>query len=107
MIWLLAAACVGGAPETLADCALMRDATAREDCRLALTLPLVGDAVALEAAFAQIDDPLSRDLLRIRLAVRDPARAGTLCEGVSTEAAATRCRQVLGRPHLRTPAPRE
>lgn len=94
--------CTTPEPERLADCDGVEDATAREDCRLGFAAALADDREALEAAIETIEDPTSRDLLRLRLAVQDPARAGWLCEGVVTEAAQTRCRQVLGRPHLQT-----
>ncbi len=103
VLWLVVAC--SGEPQTLADCDRVRDSVAREDCRLSLLHGLfeAGDDVAFLAGLAQVDDPLSRDLVRLRLAVESPDRAGWLCEGVETENAQDKCRQVLGRPHLRAP----
>jgi len=80
----------------------MVDAAQREECRYQLTLPLLEDAGALEAALHSIDDPGSHDLLLLRLSIAAPRRASRLCQQVRTDAAAEKCRQVLGRPHLST-----
>lgn len=109
---LLLVAC-GKPPETLADCAAMRDEADREECRFQLVQPLLPDPNhpapdrktfqrALDEALAQIDDPRSRDLLLLRLAISSPSTAGYLCTKVETEGARQRCQQVLGRPHLGT-----
>lgn len=98
---LLAFAC-GGAPQSLEDCDEVRDPAAQEECRYTFILPLLGDPPSLDAALASIDDPGSRDLLLLRLAIADPKRAGALCKRVATEGAKARCRQVLGRPHLQS-----
>jgi hypothetical protein len=97
----------GGAPKTLEGCATLSDAAAREDCRLEQLVPLfeAGDEAAFAEGLAQVDDPLSRDLVRLRLAVGNPHRAGHLCRTVETEDAQEKCRQVLGRPHLSAPRP--
>ncbi len=100
-------------PETLADCAGIGDEAGREECRFQLLLPLLPDpnhpspdrkafAAALDDALAQIEDPRSRDLLLLRLAIASPSTAGFLCTKVETEGARLRCQQVLGRPHLGT-----
>ncbi len=102
MILLALLVACQGEPETVAECARLRTEAAVEDCRLRLIKPLVDDPAALDAALADIDDPRSRDLVLLRLAIDDPQRAGRLCEKVETEGAQDRCRQVLGRPHLRT-----
>jgi hypothetical protein len=97
----------GRPPETpdLAACSAMADMTAREDCRLKAIEPLFHskDQAAFERAVASLEDPASRDLVRLRLAIDDPAHGGKLCEQVETKAAQRKCRQVLGRPHLRAP----
>jgi hypothetical protein len=92
-------------PATLAGCAEMDVAAERENCRLLLLTPLFeqGNQLDFEIGLASLEDPLSRDLVRLRLAVLFPARAGTLCERVETPGAEQKCRQVLGRPHLRAP----
>lgn len=110
LVLLLACA---GRPETLADCAGLRDEADREECRFQLVSPLLPDPNhpapdrkafqrALDEALAQIEDPRSRDLLLLRLAISSPATAGYLCTKVETEGARQRCQQVLGRPHLGT-----
>ncbi len=98
-------ACAGGAPETMADCAALAEPAAREDCRLGVAAAALHDIEALRALITQVPAPESRDLLRLRLAVQDPYRAGPLCRDAETEAAVQRCQQILGRPHLRTPRP--
>ena len=97
---LLALGCAE--PDTVAGCAGLRDATAREECRYRLVAPLTGDAAALDAALDAIEDPASRDLLLLRLAIAEPARASRQCARVTTDGAAEKCTQVLGRPHLST-----
>jgi hypothetical protein len=91
------------APAELAACSALADLTAREDCRLKLLEPLFEskDAGAFQRALDALEDPASRDLVRLRLAIRDPNRGGRLCEQVETKPAQRKCRQVLGRPHLR------
>lgn len=98
---LLLIAC-DAAPDTVAECPRLGSQPAVEDCRFRLVEPLVGDDAALDAALADIPEPASRDLLLLRLAIADPPRAGRLCRRVETEGAETRCKQVLGRPHLST-----
>ena len=95
----------GSAPQTLQDCAGLAGATEREDCRLEMLVPLfeAGDMQAFEQGLATLEEPVSRDLVRLRLAVADPSKAGHLCRGVETDDARTKCKQVLGRPHLAAP----
>lgn len=111
MILLLLLACSD--PKTVAECAGLRDETAREECRFKLLEPLLPDPnhpapdrkafqSALDEALGDIDDPRSRDLLLLRLAIASPSTAGFLCTKVQTEGARLRCQQVLGRPHLGT-----
>ena len=100
-------------PKTLADCAGVRDAAEREECRFQMVRPLLPDPndpkpdykalkKGLDAALAAIDDPRSRDLLLLRLAIASPSTAGFLCNKVETDGARQKCQQVLGRPHLGT-----
>ncbi|MCB9776992.1 MAG: hypothetical protein H6742_00335 [Alphaproteobacteria bacterium] len=105
---LLLGLLAGCSPEPTAfdDCGRL-SGTAREDCRLRFGQALLDDPAALEQALATLD-PGSRDLLLLRLAVAEPARAGQLCRQVATATAAEKCNQVLGRPHLgTTPKPRQ
>jgi hypothetical protein len=60
----------------------------------------LGDETAFEAALARVPDPNARDLIRVRLAVSNPAQAASLCSKVSTTVAYQKCKQILGRPHL-------
>lgn len=104
MTALLLAAALGcaGAPATFADCAAVRDATAREDCRFQMALGLLDQPQALQAALDSVAEPESRDLLLLRLAVAEPTRAAALCHQAATPGAQEKCQQVIGRPHLST-----
>lgn len=94
-----------GQPETVADCAGLRSAQEREQCRWDKIAPLAGDPVSVEAALTQVEPAESRDLIRLRLSIAHPTRASAWCRTVETTGAQEKCRQVLGRPHLGT-APR-
>jgi hypothetical protein len=102
---ILALACGGGEPTTLEGCDALSDATSREDCRLRVLAPVFekGSAEEFDAAIGKLEDPLSRDLVRVRLAIDDPSKADRLCMQVETDGARQKCEQVLGRPHLRAP----
>jgi hypothetical protein len=102
LIFVLLILACQGEPVTVAECASLSPPAEVEDCRLRLVQPIIDDDAALDAALTQIDDPGSRDLLLLRLAISDPPRAARLCRRVETEGAQARCRQVLGRPHLQT-----
>lgn len=88
-------------PASISDCAALPPAE-REACHYGFIAPLVGDPAALDAALDTIEDPASRDLLLLRLAIADPPQAAGLCKRVVTEGAKARCAQVLGRPHLQS-----
>jgi hypothetical protein len=92
-------------PETVADCAGLRSAQDREQCRWDKIAPLADDPDAVETALAQVEPAESRDLIRLRLSIAHPTRASAWCRTVETSGAQEKCRQVLGRPHLGT-APR-
>jgi len=100
---LLLAACGGGDE---GRCERLRDPAEQQDCHLEelATLFGEGDEAAFVEGLAALEDPLTRDLVRIRLAVDRPERSGWLCARVETEGARDKCRAVLGRPHLRAPA---
>lgn len=85
--------------------ALNGDAETRTSCRMQVAAQLyeAGRDEAFGLALASVDDPGKRDLVRLQLAIQDPNRAGELCKRVETPAADEKCRQVLGRPHLRAP----
>jgi hypothetical protein len=99
--FLLALAC-SGEPEP-AGCQDVTAGPNQEECRFQEALQLQGNRAELSRYLREISDESSRDLIAIRLAVRDPFEFGWLCDGVSTRTAGDRCRQVLGRPHLRAP----
>ena len=107
---LLALMLLACQPGTLEGCAKISNEAAREECRYSLALQAVlpdgadgdVDAAALKKTLAAIDDPLSRDLLLLRLAIAAPTEGARLCMQVSTEGAKQKCQQVLGRPHLGT-----
>lgn len=94
-------------PTSLDDCSLLTAVVEREDCRLRFLAPLFerGGEEALREGLRALEDPVSRDLVRLRLAVGSPHRAGSLCREVETPDARAKCQQVLGRPHLRAPRP--
>jgi len=83
------------------DCSSIDDGVQREECFFQEASLLEGDRGALSDYIQRIEDPSSQDLLRLRLAVRDPSKNQWLCDDVSTRSAQDRCRQVVGRPHLR------
>jgi len=86
------------------SCASISDPVARENCQFELVSALYdqGDE-AWKGALADVDSPASRDLIRLRLAVQDPARAPLICREVETRQAQAKCQQVAGRPHLMSP----
>ena len=93
--------CSGGTP--LERCDKLAEAAWREDCRYQEIIEAVGDGERQEI-LEQVDlvsDEYSRDLLRFRLAIRDPVQFGWLCdEGLETSLVGSRCRAILRRPHL-------
>ena len=65
--------------------------------------PLLGDWEQFDEQLQTIDDPVSRDLLLLQLAVQKPRHSTELCKRVQTSGAEEKCRQVIGRPHLTIP----
>ncbi len=82
------------------DCGELPPGRALEECRYTRARAAAEQPEALDAALADIDDPASRDLLLLRLAVDLPARAPELCRRITTPAARDKCDKVVGRPHL-------
>ena len=105
--WLVVLLGCGGQPASLADCARLRDAVDREDCRLRFLGEHfeAGDEVAFQQGLAQLEDPLARDLVRLRLAVDAPDRAGWLCEQVETQGARERFSEGSACAHARRVSP--
>ena len=64
--------------------------------------PLLGQWQRFDQQLAKHSDPLARDLLLIQLAVASPRFAPDLCKRTESQGAKEKCRQVVGRPHLRT-----
>ena len=98
MMWLMFACFSSGGS---GDCFSIDDGVQREERLFQEAVLLEGDRGALADYMQRIEDPSSQDLLRLRLAVRNPAENQWLCDEVSTRSAQDRCRQVVGRPHLR------
>lgn len=91
LIWLLAACGASGDCDTREG--RDRDACWYEQAKAATaeTLPGVLDGV---------DDPATRDLLVLRLAVDRPEDAVRLCTLARTPAGRDKCSKVVGRPHM-------
>ena len=98
IIWILLACFsndgIGG------GCDSVSDAIQREECFFQEAVQLGSQRAEIKHYISQMTEPSSQDLLRLRLAVHDPARNQWLCEDVATRLAQDRCRQVVGRPHL-------
>ena len=95
---LLACSLLTSEAQTLRDCSGEQDPVS---CAVALFAQSEQPPRELAAQIAEWkQDARSRDLLRLRLAVRDPRRAGVFCPEMETPAGHERCKQVLGRPHL-------
>ena len=100
MLLVLLLGCTG---ETeVGRCDDLDDPVSVEDCRYQRVVELGDDREAIQAAMEGIGTEHSRDLLRLRLAVRDPVRLGWLCDdGLETAAVRSRCSVLLRRKHLR------
>ncbi len=90
---------VAAPPSSVADCASLEGA-AVEDCRFEFAKRAGSDAAALARVLEAIPDPLSRDLVLVRLAFDAPGSSARLCAGVTTDVGRQRCQQIVGRPHL-------
>lgn len=87
------------APETVADCVAL-EGVAVEDCRFEFAKRAGTDPRALERVIAEIPEPLSKDLVLVRLAFDAPGSSARFCAGVTTDVGRQRCQQITGRPHL-------
>ena len=92
-------------PASFAECSALTEVVPREDCRLAFAKRALDTPEVLLALVDSVEEPVQRDLLINRLAKTDPQRAGHLCEKASTPEGRSKCRGVVGRPHLRAPRP--
>jgi hypothetical protein len=89
----------------LGRCDDLDDPVSVEDCRYQAAVELGDDRDTLQAEIDGLATEYSRDLLRLRLAVRDPAHLGWLCDdGLETAAVKSRCSVLLRRSHLREKA---
>ena len=64
-------------------------------------MTLLGNWPAFDKEIRKVDDPMQRDLLLLQLAVASPRFSPDLCRKVESHGAVEKCRQVMGRPHLR------
>lgn len=104
MVLLIVALACGTRAPGMAGCASLPEGKEREECHFTEAKALVPNPDALDAALAPLD-PLARDLLLVRLAMDTPDQSAVLCGRVMSPVAKQRCEQILGRPHLRGPAP--
>jgi hypothetical protein len=93
------------APATIDDCTALAAPVEREQCYFGLVQAVAYDHQALERTVGEIPLPMSRDLIRLRMAVNDPVQLGWLCKNVEGEDAQTRCINIVRRPHLLKPPP--
>ena len=54
-----------------------------------------------DQTISQITDVQQKDIILLKLAVKEPKFGPALCQRTRTENAKEKCRQVVGRPHLR------
>ena len=88
----------------IVQCGRLAEAASRDDCRLEIVSQ---DGVAMDEIREVIDvieDPVSRDVVRLRLIVMDPANADALCPAVEGPRAREWCERIKQRPHLETTA---
>ncbi|MFN7144210.1 MAG: hypothetical protein ACK4YP_10560 [Myxococcota bacterium] len=96
---LLVGGCLWG--KGIEGCDSLGDPIAREECRYDAVLKAFDDPAAFDAVLAKIPEDASRDLVLYRLAVDNPSRAEDLCKRTKTKDLGQKCRNVVGRPHLR------
>ena len=61
----------------------------------------LGNWKQFDNTIAQITDVQRKDIILLKLAVKKPKFGPELCQRTQTENAKEKCRQVVGRPHLR------
>lgn len=101
-IWPFFAAAAGACGErrTMADCEGLASPEASHSCRQAVLAALPPQPEAVERALAECGDPATRDLLRLKLVVADPASSVSVCPTVEGEQARRWCADLQGRAHL-------
>lgn len=107
VVALVAAAAVWryGMVTPIERCSRIDDQRARDDCRVAI---VDADGVSVEEAMAiidQVESPESRDIVRLRLVVRDPTIARETCPEMEGAKAREWCTRIVKRPHLSTAVP--
>jgi hypothetical protein len=104
LCWVALAGC-DSRPAPGGPCSAQPEGATRDACLFQQAQALAGDLDALRAYIDGVPEPVTRDLLRLRLVASSPSLYQPLCEDVSTAGAKTRCRRVLDRPHLGDPRP--
>lgn len=95
------------APASFEECARLQSPDERTVCRVEQLAGLASEQDRVLSLADSIQDPLERDMLLVELAVGDPRNQGWICNQVRHDYGAKKCEQVLGRPHLGTPAKEE
>jgi len=85
---------------SLSDCDGIEDPAEQTDCRREVLLSVAEEPDEIRAAIAQARDPETRDMLRIRLVVRDPETSEELCPQMEADQARKWCADLEGRSHL-------
>jgi len=90
----------------LEQCASKSTAQERDQCRLGVIEQQGLEHEALKSAIGTIEEPASRDMIRLSLIAKDPAHARVLCPEVEGEKSKSMCTRILERPHLSVEAPK-
>lgn len=99
LAWLACSGAPAPPPESVAECAGL-DGVDVEECRFAFAKRAAKDPKALDQVLAAIPEPLSKDLVLVRLAFDAPGSSARFCAAVTTDVGRQRCQQITGRPHL-------
>ena len=100
-LWTGLAACTGGPPADLSDCA---DAACRQAWLMARH---ADDPEGVAQEVAGLSDPVEQEAVIIALSEARPGTTGPLCDALRAGPAKERCERINARPHLQvtTPAP--
>jgi len=105
-LWVSAAsgvACDKSSESAMVACGQESPIEAQEECRFQVALRLGPNRDVMRAALRDISDDISRDLVRIRLAVHDPIAHGWLCADTVVPEIQQQCTIIIYRPHLTHP----
>ncbi len=97
-LWTGLAACTGGPPADLSDCA---DATCRQQWLVARH---VDDPEGVAREVAGLTDPVEQEAVIIALSEARPGTTGPLCDALRAGPAKERCERINTRPHLQATA---